>query len=179
MDNELSAEDRKKFLAHAAMCSQCALTLREMQHVQKILRELPEVNTTPEFDFRLRSNIRIEQQRLNNPLYRFRLFFREYFKPAVTVPVFAVLLATVAVFYNNSDVQGPAVVSSSQLTAEEPSAQREQVLDISDNAGEIVYLHYILEKVQQNELDSGVFLGHGQMSATDYTQSQNVKLVSF
>lgn len=179
MDKELSAEDRKRFLAHAAMCSQCALTLREMQYVQKILHDLPEVNTTPEFDFRLRSCIRMEQQRLNNPSYRFRLFLREYFKPAVTVPAFAVLLATAAVFYNNSTVKGPAVVGSSQLTAEGSPVQREQVLDVTDNAGEIVYLHYVLEKVQQNEIDSGVFLGHGQASATEYTQTQNVKLVSF
>ena len=179
VDNELSAADKKKFLDHAAMCSQCALTLREMQYVQKILHELPEVNTTSEFDFRLRSSIRIEQQRLNNPSYRFRLFLREYFKPVIAVPAFVVLFATATVFYNNSNGQGPALVSSSQLTAEDSSTQNEQVIDITDGAGEIVYLHYVLEKIQQNEIDDGVFLGQGQVPVTDYTQSNNVKLVSF
>jgi hypothetical protein len=99
VDDDLHDSLRSGFLSHAALCPSCRIELQDFMSIRNALANLPRNEISSEFNFRLKSSIRLENTRLGSPLYRFRLFIGENMVSVLGVPVAAALCLTTAVLF--------------------------------------------------------------------------------
>lgn len=110
VDDELPEKERYEFCVHAEICPTCREELREIKYVRKILADIPALTVSPEFDFRLKASLRLEDARLRNPFYRLKLFLKSNFVPVVGIPAAAVLLiAGVAIYRSPFREEAPEI----------------------------------------------------------------------
>jgi anti-sigma factor RsiW len=92
IEDELIENERGAFFAHAAACPPCQKEMREIRRLREVLTGLPRAEVSPEFDFRLKSSIRLESIRLRSPVYRARLFFQDNWVSIMSVPMAGALI---------------------------------------------------------------------------------------
>ena len=174
IDNELDEVVKEKFIAHVAKCTGCSTLLTECTHFKKHLGKLIPVKVSPEFDFRLKARIRLENTRLYNPLYRSKLYIRDNWKMFLAVPAAAIIIL-IGVFshpdlFNYSNLTETIQITS-RMNGKEPASPSE------DSSEEIVY--YVLESVKPKEIEKGIFLSEQNVSIQVTSTNPNIKLISF
>jgi len=176
IDDELTGDIREEFLRHASVCKSCNDTLKRCVTLKKTMGNLPKINVSSGFDYGLQRMIRIENMRLKNPAYRFRLFLRENWKTFVVAPATAVIILGLVFLYpelHNNGLQ-------SEYTSNAPiSEEMLQISEIDDIDAEIV--RYVLEKVEKQDAVNGVFLNEPNLLQLQQASSTepNVKIISF
>ena len=174
IDGELDDVLKAKFLAHSKSCEACNNSLKEFQRLRTLLKNLSPVTVSPEQDFRLKASLRLENNRLRSPLYRFKLFFRENAYTFVTVPVAALIIVVgmfnyVGIEDNNMQTEITENYSNS-ITPGPP-------VTIEETPEELI--NYVLESVTPLDVESGIFLNEQiNMSQTTSTEN-NIKLINF
>lgn len=173
IDGEISGKIKKYFLDHASECEICRNALNEMVRVKKLLSGLPTVKTSSEFDFRLKARLHLEEKLLQNPFYRTKLFFNEHIKYFFAVPAFAILIFSVALLYNDSINQNNIMISNDLGNGVE------LISEIENNADEIIYIYYVLEKVNKTDDEIGIFLDNNHHASNQSQTIKPVNLISF
>ncbi len=174
IDNELDEVVKEQLSAHAAKCTGCSTLLTEYAHIKDYIGKLVPINVSPEFDFRLKARIRLENTRLYNPLYRSKLFIHENWKMFLAVPA-TVIIILIGVLPHpdlfNYDNITETIQITSRMNGKEPAPPSE------DYSEEIVY--YVLDSVKPKEVEKGVFLIEQNVSIQVTSKNPNIKLISF
>ncbi|PIP16720.1 MAG: hypothetical protein COX46_00490 [bacterium (Candidatus Ratteibacteria) CG23_combo_of_CG06-09_8_20_14_all_48_7] len=58
-DGELSEEERREIEKHLKACSVCTEELKEIQKLSSLIKEVPEIKTSPQFEDRLKERLNI------------------------------------------------------------------------------------------------------------------------
>jgi len=174
IDDELDDALKAKFLAHSESCKACNNSLKEFQRLRMLLKNLSPVTASTELDFRLKASIRLENNRLRSPLYRFKLFFRENAYTFVTVPAAALIILFGMFHYvGNQDNNMQTEITENYSNSITPGSP----VTIEETPEELI--HYVLESVTPLDVESGIFLDEqSEVSPTTSTES-NIKLVNF
>lgn len=170
IDGELSGQLKKYFLEHASNCTMCRNALHEMERVKKLLAGLSAVKTSPEFDFRLKARLHLEEKLMQNPFYRIKLYLNEHKKYFFAVPALAIILFAVSLLYHDSRIQSNILISN------ELGEGVELINEIENNADEIIYIYYVLEKVNTTDDEIGIFIDDAPQK---HKKSKPVNLISF
>ena len=140
-----------------------------------LLEKLTPITVSPEFDFRLKERIRLENKHLQNPFYRFKLFVQENVKTAVIVPAAAVIiLASVfsrfdVHFYQNDQ---PEITQNVVSTT-----NNDTVPTFEDSLGEVV--NYVLDSIKPGEAETGIFLNEQNTKSQGSLTDSNIQLISY
>ena len=174
IDGELKDVLKTKFLAHSKSCKACNNSLKEFQRLRTLLKNLSTVTVSPELDFRLKASIRLENNHLRSPLYRFKLFFQENTYTFVTVPAVALIILVGMFNYvgNQENHMNTEITenSSNSITLGPSTA-------IEETPEELI--NYVLESVTPLDVESGIFLNeHNNMPQTASTENK-IKLINF
>jgi len=175
IDEELTKETEAKLLAHAAECPSCGNLLKNFVSMKQWLGNLPQATVSGSFDVEMRRRIRLEAEQLNNPSYRFKLFIRDNMKVFLAVPAVAVLLFGMIFLPFEAHFKRNMEPETTQGRRPEPEADFTEMAEISQ--GEIV--NYVLDSINQQELESGIFLNEYHMSRVSTASKTDVKLISF
>jgi anti-sigma factor RsiW len=164
IDNELSDKVRSDFLTHSVSCPACCKELKELQYVKKALAGLPPATVSSEFDFRLKSSLRMEEARLRNPIYRMKLYLKENMASLVGVPVAAALLLG-GMLLHNGPFQNfqPGFQAAQQKQIEQKWVQTSSVAGSSAED-----VHYVLDSVDLSEVGTkAISNGNSEKKLTD------------
>ena len=175
IDDEMTGDIKAKFLAHASECPDCSRMLERFRYLKKTLGNLTEVNVSPEFDFMMQGRIRLENSRLHNPVYRFRLFMQENYKAFITVPAAAALIFLVASLPLDVHFNQNAQHEVTQNTV--PESNDDSFMTSDDPREEII--NYVLDSVKPGEAELGIFLNEQNKVITETSSSPDIKLISF
>ncbi|MCE5249191.1 zf-HC2 domain-containing protein [bacterium] len=176
IDEELADTVKIRFLEHASQCQKCNKAMKEMGSIVKVLSRLSPVTTSPEFNFTLRSRIRLENARLQNPFYRFSLFIRENIRTFITVPVFSMIVVAALFFY--SDARN-TFDSGTRISNMNSPSGAEMVKEAENSADEIVYVYYVLETVHPTDIEGGIFLQNMQAVRSQKQTIRSASLINF
>ena len=149
-----------------------------MKSIKQELENTKHLTVSSEFDFRMRSSIRREQENLRNPFYSFKLFFSENANMFFVAPIFAIILVMSIIFYNNSD-KGEITTT---LPAEVKSQidNRESVDLVSDQVNSRVEeVHYVLDTVKHTDAEKGIFTINVDGTVQTLPVNNNITLISF
>ncbi|MCD6308031.1 MAG: zf-HC2 domain-containing protein [Candidatus Latescibacteria bacterium] len=174
VDGELTEPQKSLFLAHAESCTECNLSLGDLQQLKRMLKELTPVTVSPGFDSRMRSLIESENSLMQKPWHHVKLFLRDNTAVFVTVPAAAALIA--AFVYFKADIP----VGHDMTVVVEPQTQVVGQLEpaaVTDDSGDEV-VHYVLDSVKQSEAEVGIFLNE-QQTSTVVASNSNFRLISF
>ncbi|MHB9029603.1 MAG: hypothetical protein ACYC9O_12620, partial [Candidatus Latescibacterota bacterium] len=140
---------------------------------RKLLAGLPTVTVSPEFDFKLKAGLRLEDVRLRNPFYRFRLLVRDNLTSVVAVPAAAALLMAGAVYYQGTFRDFPAdpavVEQKTPVTNNRPAS-----LPGDDQAENVTY---VLESLDIGEF--GIEVSPQRGAASRQPNLNTVSLINF
>jgi len=153
IDGEIDGSIRTDFLEHAAACRSCGLLFADLRAIHESLSDLPVIEVTDDFNMTLRARITNEAQRLENPLYRARLWIAEHRPSLASIPAAAAVIIAALLFGTSpathkedfKDITGTNPLESLELTASGEDTNLEMT-------------RYILESVDARELEAGVFL---------------------
>jgi hypothetical protein len=176
IDEELPEPIKTHFLEHATQCNACNTALMEMKSLLKVLSGLTPVTTSPEFNFTLRSRVRLEHSRIQNPLYRFNLLIRENIRTFLAVPVFMLVILAALFFYSDARV---TFNSDSMISKNNSQNSMEQVRDTENSADEVVYVYYVLETVYPTDVKAGIFLNNQQTIIKLKPAARTASLLNF
>lgn len=177
IDQELPINEKSVFLDHAENCIQCREELHSMQFVTTQLKQLKRITVSPEFDFRIKNNIRREHERLRNPFYSARIFFRENMLPFLTIPAVAACLIVGMLVYSN--VNSPITSDLPQSVMVQFDSQKG--VDLIDDAEptQVVDEQYVLDTVTPQDLQNGLFLIENGSFIPVNRETRNLTLVNF
>jgi len=175
IDEELTKETEAKFLAHAAECPSCGNLLRNFVSMKQSLGNLSRVSVSESFDAEIRRRIRLEAEHLNNPSYRLKLFVKDNMKAFLVVPAAAVLLFGMLFLPFEAYLNRTTEPETTQARKLEPETDFTEMVEMSQ--GEIV--NYVLDSINQQELESGIFLNDYHVSRVSTSAKTDVKLISF
>ena len=175
IDDYLPENIKVDFLAHVKHCESCNKLLKESQRLKTLFEKLTPVTVSPEFDFRLKKCIRLENTRLQNPFYRFKLFVHENVKTAVIVPAAAlIILASVfsrfdVHFYQNDQAEITRNIVS--------TTNNDIVPTFEDSLEEVV--NYVLDSIKPGEAETGIFLNEQNTKSQIGSVDPNIQLISY
>lgn len=177
IDQELPINEKSDFLNHAEQCTECGEELRSMQFVTTQLKRLKRITVSPEFDFRMRTSILREHERLRNPFYSARIFFRENMLPFIAIPAVAASLVVGVFVYSTvysplAPGIPPSVVSQLEL---------QDGVDLVPDAEptDVVNEQYVLDMVTQQDLQKGLFLIENGSYVPVNRETTDLTLVNF
>lgn len=155
IDEELPVNHVSPFLAHADKCPLCGKELSELLFLKKSLSGMRRMTVSPDFSFRVGNALRNEKKRLQNPLYKFRLYFTENYQRFVLVP--AVVLALAGwVLLNDSGLKTQIALPFknviAQITGKDISRQETEL--------GVEKVNYILESVTPRAVEDGIITDH-------------------
>jgi len=177
VDEELPVNIRSAFLEHASQCEICALELKEMQNVRKMIARLRRIMVSPEYDFRLKLSIRREYENLRNPFYVFKLFISENLFKLLALPAIGVAVALSVMSYNYIDRNEINHISSYEISTQ-INAQNGVELVSGNEDSSIGEEKYILETVKPLDVERGVFL-NDRINSFQNVSSSNVVFVTY
>jgi hypothetical protein len=149
-----------------------------MQNLKKELANLKRYSVSPEFDFRMRSCIRSEYEKLRNPFYLLKIFIYENFSKLVAVPVVTALVIVSIVFYNNSNERQTAAVFNDMLNSAIDSHNGVELIP-QDESSVVEEVNYVLETVKPSEVERGVFLNAPEGTVPATPNPNELTLISF
>jgi len=173
IDDELAPSERSAVLSHAAVCSVCRNSLKEIECVRKALTNLPQRAVTSEFDFRLKASIRLESRKLESPLYRFRLFLHENMAAMAVIPAAAAIMLASALIYPGISGRNQSVVNNSGANRLENS----QTVSSAQYETRAEDVHYVLESVELSEV--GLDSPHKTRTGDITPDTHTISLLSF
>ena len=177
VDRELPVNETSVFLTHSEKCDDCNDELQGMRFVTASLKNLKKVTVSPEFDFRMKTSIRREHERLKQPFYSTRRFFQDNLFRILAVPaVAASLVITMFAFTGDNAPVAPGIPSNvvSELQSQEgvelvPGAEPSHVEDVQ----------YVLDTVTQQDLQKGLFLFENGSVIPVNRDGGDISLVNF
>ena len=178
IDNELPVNIKSVFLEHASKCSSCNLVLNEQQNLKKELAHLKRFSVSPEFDFRMRSSIRREHEKLRYPLYSFKIFVYKKFSKFIAVPACALLIIFGMVLYNNSNERQTVPVLTDVLRSHIDSQNGVELIPQNESSF-VEEVHYVLETVKPSDVEKGIFLDEPEGTVHTSINPNDLTLVSF
>jgi len=168
IDEEMPVSERDGFMQHAEACPGCREKLHGCQHVKNLLGRLSSVGVSTDFDVRLKSRIRMEHNFLEDPVYRLKLFVSGNFPRLVAIPAAAAILVT-GMLYTYSRYGGVTVDPAELTETPRVSCRIENAPEQSQE--EIV--SYILESVDESDVETGIFLNDLNGNAGDSGQASS------
>jgi len=178
IDNELPINQRSAFLDHASKCNKCNRELLYMQHVKKELAGLRRVTVSPEFDFKMKSLVRHEHEKLRSSLYSFRLFISENSNKFIVAPVFALLILVGMVFYNNSNNRETTTILPDVVTSLINAENGVEIIPENNNSS-VEEVNYVLETVKPTDMERRIFLHEPDGTVQSIPINNDLTLVSF
>jgi len=178
IDNELPVNIKSVFLEHASKCSSCNLDLNELQNLKKKLAYLKRFTLSPEFDFRMKSYIRREHEKLRNPLYSFKIFVYENFSKFIAVPACAALIIFGIVFYNNSNERQTVPVLNDIVSSAIDSQNGVELIPQNESSF-VEEVNYVLETVKPSDVERGIFLNEPEGTVRSSINPNDLTLISF
>ncbi len=109
MDGRASAAERREVEAHLADCGPCRTRAQEFRLLWGVLDEMPQVETSPAFDARLRARIAAEPSRAS---------LWEWLVPSPRLALAVSLLLVLSVWISSVPAPGPAVADVAKSEAE-------------------------------------------------------------
>jgi len=173
VDDELSEENRCECVKHADACPVCRRELHEALYLRKVLAGLPEVDVSPEFDFKLKSALRLEDSRLRSPYYRFKLLVLDNLAPIFAAPAVAVLLISGWAYYNGAFRD---VASHFEVTERKSGIEPYQTLHAADDAG-AEDVKYVLESLDLDQ--AGIEVSPRPETSGRQSNPNMVSLINF
>ena len=168
VDDELPDAERSDVLSHAAGCPTCRESIIGAGSVRKALSSRPRESVRPEFDFRLKSGIRLESRRLESLSYRFRLFLRENTFPIIGIPAAAAIM--LAVYLSSGSLLFKTV--DVRVAGERIRPQTEMMVPAGPADPSAEDIHYVLESVELSEV------GLGNLPETAGERPQDTRTIS-
>ena len=178
IDNELPVNIKTVFLEHASVCSSCNHYLLEMQSLKKELANLKHFSVSHEFDFRMRSCIRSEYEKLRNPLYSLKIFVYENFSKFIAVPACVALIIFGIVLYNDSNERQTAAVLNDIVSSAIDSHNGVELIPQNESSF-VEEVNYVLETVKPSEVESGIFLNEPEGTVPTSPNPNELTLISF
>ncbi len=109
MDGRASAAERREVEAHLADCGPCRTRAQEFRLLWGVLDEMPQVETSPAFDARLRARIAAEPSRAS---------LWGWLVPSPRLALAVSLLLVLSVWISSVPAPGPAVADVAKSEAE-------------------------------------------------------------
>lgn len=173
IDDELPVNHVSPFLAHADKCPFCGKELEELLFLKKSLSGMRRMTVSPDFSFRVGNALRNEQKRLQNPLYKFRLYFAENYQKFVLVPAVVLALAGWMLFNDSglkTQIALPFKNVIAQISGKEISRQETEL--------GVERVNYILESVTPGDVEEGIITEHSGGTKGSVANAQ-LTLVNF
>ncbi len=178
IDNELPVNIKSLFLEHASVCPICNRALAEMRLLKKRLMNLERVSVTPEFDFRLKSMLRKENQKKRSSALTKTIFPLQDRSRILMVSAAAAVLITAFTFIytaGNKNMQ-PAIPEVVQTHLD--SYDGVEIVPESNGAS-IDEVNYVLETVKKSDVEKGIFQENPDKSETVLEKTENMILISY
>ncbi|MFC1538805.1 anti-sigma factor family protein [Candidatus Latescibacterota bacterium] len=156
IDNELPVNNKTLFLEHASKCPDCNTALKEMQSLKKMLFNLKRYSVTPEFDFRLKSSLRLAHERKYFSWNSLRFINYDNMSKLLAVSACAAAIVLGIMFINKG--------GNNQVTPGLPDIVETHVdsyngveLIPDSNGFSIEEINFVLETIKPSDVEKGIF----------------------
>ena len=178
IDDELPVNEQSVFLNHASECHSCDIELLMMQKVKKILSNLERVSISPEFDFRMKSSLRREYERLRNPLHVAKIFITENMFKLIAAPAVGMLIILCVILYSNYNKSQIITELPVEVTSYIDAQKGIELIGDEDNSY-VDEVNYILETVRPLDVEQEIFLNEPDNTVHTVSMNNNLTFISF